>query len=545
VSRHTTKASDRCRDGGRGVDDLTLTAQSSTPVLPPLGGGTGVDARPRRATTSGILGPEKPGPWTLTGQQYLSESSPVNSLDLARWQFGIVTVYHFFFVPITIGLSVLVAGLQTAWVRTGKDHYLRATKFWGKLFLINFAMGVVTGIVQEFQFGMNWSAYSRYVGDIFGAPLAIEGLLAFFMESTFLGLWIFGWDRLSKKLHLASIWLASLGTILSAYFILAANSWMQHPVGYRINPVTNRAEMTSIWAVLTNSTALVTFFHTITAALLTGGVVMLAISAWHLGRKRNIDVIRPSFRLALWTVVISGILVAFSGDLQARVMTKQQPMKMAAAEALYKTSSPASFSLFTIGSLDGTSEVASLRVPHLLSFLATGDLNGTVAGIDNLQSQYQQTYGPGDYRPYVPVTYWSFRLMIGFGTLPILIALVGLWMTRKGRLPHGWTGRWFWRVAAWSIPLPLLANSFGWIFTEVGRQPWVVFGLLHTAKGVSPSVGAGTVATSLIVLTALYSVLAVIDLGLMTRYAKAGPPELPVVSDTDETSDDDQLTFAY
>jgi cytochrome bd ubiquinol oxidase subunit I len=468
----------------------------------------------------------------------------VNALDLARWQFGIVTVYHFFFVPITIGLAFLVALLQTAWVRTGKDHYLRAVKFWGKLFLINFAMGVVTGIVQEFQFGMNWSAYSRYVGDIFGAPLAIEGLLAFFMESTFLGLWIFGWDRLSKKIHLTCIWLVSIGTMLSAYFILAANSWMQHPVGYRINPVTNRAEMTSIWAVLSNSTALVTFFHTIAAALFTGGVFMLAISAWHLFRERHVEVLRSSLRLALWTVAITGILVAYSGDLQARVMTKQQPMKMAAAEALYHTSSPASFSLFTIGSLDGTSEVSSIRVPHLLSFLATGDLNGTVAGIDDLQSQYQQTYGSGDYRPYVPVTYWSFRLMIGFGTIPILIALYGLWAIRRGRVPSGRPGRWFWRAAIWSLPLPLLANSFGWIFTEVGRQPWVVFGLLHTAKGVSPSVGAGTVATSLIVLAALYSVLAVIEVGLMARYAKAGPPELPAVKDP-APADDDQLTFAY
>ena len=469
----------------------------------------------------------------------------MNSLDLARWQFGIVTIFHFFFVPITIGLSLLVAGLQTAWVRTGKEHYLRATKFFGKLFLINFAMGVVTGIVQEFQFGMNWSDYSRYVGDIFGAPLAIEGLLAFFMESTFLGLWIFGWDRLGKKLHLASIWLASLGTILSAYFILVANSWMQHPVGYRLNPATNRAEMTSIWAVLTNSTALVTFFHTITAAFLTAGVVMVAVSAWHLARNRNVDVLRPTMKLGLWTVVISSLLVAFSGDPQAKVMTEQQPMKMAAAEALYHTSTPASFSLFTIGSLNGDNEIASVRIPRLLSFLATGDFNGTVDGIDNVQAQYQQTYGPGDYRPYVPLTYWSFRLMIGFGMLPLLIALLGLWLTRRGRVPQGRTGRWFWRAAIWAVILPLLGNTFGWIFTEMGRQPWVVFGLLHTAKGVSPSVGAGTVATSLIVLTALYTVLGVIDFGLMTRYAKAGPPELPVVSNADETSDDDQLTFAY
>jgi cytochrome d ubiquinol oxidase subunit I len=463
----------------------------------------------------------------------------VNALDLARWQFGITTVYHFFFVPLTIGLSGLVAVLQTAWVRTGRPEYLRATKFWGKLFLINFAMGVVTGIVQEFQFGMNWSAYSRYVGDIFGAPLAIEGLLAFFLESTFLGLWIFGWDRLPKKAHLACIWLASIGTVLSAYFILVANSWMQRPVGYRINPATNRAELTDFWAVLTNSTALVTTWHTLAACFLTAGVFMLAIAAWHLARRRDVDVLRPSFRLALWVVLVSAVMSAVSGDVQARVMTKQQPMKMAAAEALYNTAAPASFSLFTIGNLGGTQEEASVRVPGLLSFLATGTLSGSVEGINQLQAQYEQRYGPGDYRPYVPVAYWSFRLMIGLGMLPILLALLGFWLTRRGRLP---ANRWFWRAAVWSAVLPLAANSFGWIFTEMGRQPWVVFGLLHTANGVSPSVGAGQVATSLITLTALYSVLAVVELGLLLRFAKAGPPPVPAA---DEVPADRPLTFAY
>jgi len=257
-------------------------------------------------------------------------------------------------------------------------------------------------------------------------------------------------------------------------------------------------------------------------------------------------VARPSFRLALWTVVIAGMLVAVSGDLQARVMTRQQPMKMAAAEALYHTSGPASFSLFTVGSLDGTSEVASLRVPHLLSFLATGDLNGSVEGIDNLQAQYSATYGPAGYRPYVPVTYWSFRLMIGFGMLPILIALAGLWLTRRGRLPDGTAARWLWRIAPWTVVLPLLGNSFGWIFTEMGRQPWVVFGLLKTGNGVSPAVGTGAVATSLVVLTALYTVLGVIDLVLMTRYAKAGPA-VPSTPDDDAgtSADDARLTFAY
>jgi cytochrome d ubiquinol oxidase subunit I len=466
-----------------------------------------------------------------------AKEARVNALELARWQFGIITVYHFLFVPITIGLSMLVAVLQTAWVRTGKDHYLRATKFWGKLFLINFAMGVVTGIVQEFQFGMNWSDYSRFVGDIFGAPLAIEGLLAFFLESTFLGLWIFGWGRLPQRLHLATIWLAAIGTWLSAYFILAANSWMQHPVGYTVDKARGRAELTDFPAVLTQKTTLVTFAHTITAALLTAAIFMIGVCAWHVVRRTHLEVIRPSLRLAAWVGLVAGLLTAVTGDLQARVMTEQQPMKMAAAEALYTTSGPASFSLFTIGSLDGQSEVWSLRVPHGLSLLATTTPNGTVEGINNIQQRYQQIYGPGDYRPNIPVAYWSFRLMIGFGVLAILLALAGVWTTRRGRTP---APTWWWRLSPFAVVLPLLANSFGWIFTEMGRQPWVVFGVMKTAQGVSPSVGTATVATSLIVYTLLYAVLAVVEIGLIVRYAKAGPAPTPVAEDQG-----DKLAFAY
>jgi cytochrome d ubiquinol oxidase subunit I len=444
----------------------------------------------------------------------------VNPLALARWQFGITTVYHFLFVPLTIGLSLLVAVMQTAWYRTGKPHYLRMTKFWGKLFLINFALGVVTGIVQEFQFGMNWSDYSRFVGDVFGAPLAMEALLAFFLESTFLGLWIFGWDKLPKRIHLLTMWCAAIGSTISAYFILAANSFMQHPVGYTIDAAKHRAELTSIWAVLGNSTTLVTFPHTIFASLLTGGAFVIAVSAWHLRSKRDIDVFRPSLRLALVTTVLAGVGLGLSGDVEAKIMTDQQPMKMAAAEALYHTSKPASFSLFTVGSLNGHSEVFSIRVPHVLSFLATGSLNGKVEGIDNLQQQYVQQYGPGDYRPLIAVTYWSFRFMIGFGMLAALIALIGLWLVRRGQLP---TGRRFYTIALWSLPLPFLANSLGWIFTEMGRQPWLVFGRLKTEAGISPSVTGGEVLTSMIVFTALYGALAVIDVMLMMRFAKAGP----------------------
>jgi len=466
----------------------------------------------------------------------------MNPLDIARWQFGITTVYHFLFVPLTIGLSALVAGLQTAWVRTGKTHYLRATKFWGKLFLINFAMGIVTGIVQEFQFGMNWSAYSRFVGDVFGAPLAIEGLLAFFLESTFLGLWIFGWDRLPKRVHLACIWLVAFGTLLSAYFILAANSWMQHPVGYHING--GRAELTDFWAVLTNSTMLVAFPHTITAAFVTAGLFVVGVSAWHLARRRHVEVFRPSLKMALAVTFVAALGVAVTGDLQGKVMTAQQPMKMAAAEALYRTEQPASFSIFTVGTLDGGRELYSVKVPRLLSFLATGNFDGKVQGVNDVQAAERAKYGPGDYRPVIPLAYWNFRIMVGVGFATALVALLGLWLLRRGRLP---ANRWVWRIGVVSLALPFVGNSAGWIFTEMGRQPWSVYGVLKTASSVSPGVGATSMLISLIALTTLYGVLLVIEAGLLVRYVKAGPPSEDEVLAPPPGEDDAEpsLTFAY
>jgi len=462
----------------------------------------------------------------------------VDALDIARWQFGITTVYHYFLVPISIGLSALVAILETAWVRTGKEHYLRATKFWGKLFLINVALGVATGLIQEFQFGMAWSDYSRFVGDVLGAPLAIEALLAFFLESTFLGLWIFGWDRLPKALHAATMWIVAIGTQLSAYFILAANSWMQHPVGYRYDAASGRAELTDFGAVLTNSTVLVAFPHTITAAFVTAGALMIGISAWHLARRQHLDVFRPSLKLGLWVTVVASMGVAFSGDVQGKIMTEQQPMKMAAAEALYETTQPAAFSIFTIGSLDGSRELFSIRVPRVLSFVATGSLDGEVEGINDVQAAEQARFGPGDYKPLIPITYWSFRFMIGAGLASAGLAALGLWLTRRGRLPKS---RWFWRAAIWSMGLPQVANAFGWIFTEMGRQPWAVYGVLRTSAGESPDVPPPQLLTSLIVLTLLYVVLAVVEVRLLAKYAKAGPPELVA---PDEGADL-PLAFAY
>jgi cytochrome d ubiquinol oxidase subunit I len=469
----------------------------------------------------------------------------MDALDLARWQFGITTVYHFLFVPLTIGLAFLVAGLQTAWLRTGKASYLRLTKFYGELFLINFALGVVTGIVQEFQFGMNWSDYSRFVGDVFGPPLAIEGLLAFFLESTFLGLWIFGWDRLPRKLHLATIWIAATGTVLSAYFILAANAWMQNPVGYTLNSATHRAELTDFVAVLVNPLAVITFLHTIAAAFLTAGAFMAGVALWRLARHpdETADAFRAAARLGALTVLVAAVLVLLTGDQQAKVMTSVQPMKMAAAEALYQAEQPASFSVFTIGSLDGSRELFSVRIPDLLSFLATGTLDGRVLGINDLQATYQVQYGPGDYRPIIPVTYWTFRLMIGTGALAALAALWMLWALRRRSVRPS---RWVVGTAVALPLLPLAANSLGWIFTEMGRQPWIVFGLMQTAAGVSPGTSTLEVLITMVSFTLLYGGLAIVEVGLLARRIRAGLPEIEA-PDAHGGADDAErpIAFAY
>ena len=440
-------------------------------------------------------------------------------------------------------MGFMVAGLQTAWYRTGKLHYLRATKFFGKLFLINFAIGVVTGIVQEFQFGMNWSSYSRFVGDIFGAPLAMEGLLAFFLESTFLGLWIFGWDRLSKKLHLATIWIAATGTLLSAYFILAANAWMQHPVAYTYNAAKNRAELTNIVEVLTQKTALATFFHTIPSAAFTAGAFVAGISAFLIIKGKDLQMSRGTFKLGAITMVVSFILVGISGDLTARVMTDQQPMKMAAAEALYDSTANAPFSLFTLGTLDGSQSVFQIGLPSVLSFMSTGNFNGVVEGVNDLEAAYDKQYGAGNYTPNIPLAYWSFRLMMGFGFIGVFFALLALWQMRKGGTPRG---KWFYPAMV-SLPfIPLAANSFGWIFTETARQPWAVFGLIKTADGVSAVVSAGAVLFTMIVFTLLYGVLAFIEVGLTLRVIKMGPAEELDYADPQlGGSQDKQLVMAY
>jgi cytochrome bd ubiquinol oxidase subunit I len=488
----------------------------------------------------------------------------VNALDLARWQFGVTTVYHFLFVPLTIGLAPLVAVMQTAWVRTGNPAWLRMTKFFGKLFLINFAMGVVTGIVQEFQFGMNWSEYSKFVGDIFGAPLAMEALIAFFLESTFLGLWIFGWDRLSKRVHLATIWLAAIGVNLSAFFIIAANSFMQHPVGTKFNPVTGRAELDSIVRVVTNSTAWWAFPHTVTASFVTAATFVAGIAGWwtvKAARSGDVElarVYRPALRLGLGVLLVSGIGVTVTGDGQAQLMFAQQPMKMTSAEALCDTQTGAEFSILTFGSFSSNNcDLTNvITVPKLTSFLSTHDVNATIKGVNDLKAEYVAKYGDdgqagNSYVPNLAVTYWTFRLMIGFGVFSAALALAGLWWTRRGGLPAGRNADRFAALALIALPMPYLANIAGWVFTEMGRQPWIVAPnptgdptvRLTVDKAVSPFVDAPTVAISLIVFTLLYGTLAVVWYKLISREARQGAPQAGTDDHTATT--DTPLTFAY
>jgi cytochrome d ubiquinol oxidase subunit I len=483
-------------------------------------------------------------------------------LELARWQFGITTVYHFILVPLTLGLSILVAVMQTAWVRTGKEKWLRLTKFYGKLLLINFALGVATGIVQEFQFGMNWAEYSRYVGDIFGAPLAMEALIAFFLESTFLGIWIFGWDRLSKKVHLAVVWLFAIGSNISAYFILAANSWMQHPVGTEFNPETGRAEMVNIWEVLGNNTTLLAFPHVISTAFLVAGSFIAGIAAFWVVKKAKQDkadselpMYRTALRFGAVVMLVAGLAVIVTGDMQAKLMFKQQPMKMAAAEGLVETSSGAAFSLGAIGNLAGD-DPGSVRhiieIPKLTSYLATGDFDSEVKGLTQLQAEYAAKY-PGyeatpEYLPNLAVTYWSFRLMIGLGAFSAAVALAALWLTRKKKITDK---SWFSTLAVWSIPAPFIAASFGWIFTEMGRQPFVVapnptgsdMVYMLTQTGVSKAVSAWEVGISMVAFTLVYAVLAAFWYRLIVRYAQEGAP---VVAEPEPSDDADRpMSFAY
>jgi cytochrome bd ubiquinol oxidase subunit I len=446
------------------------------------------------------------------------------TVDLARIQFATTSLYHFLFVPLTLGLAPLVAVMQTLWYRSGDEAWLRLTRFFGTLMLINFAIGVATGLVQEFQFGMNWAVYSKYVGNVFGAPLAIEGLAAFFLESTFLGLWIFGWDRLSKRVHLATIWIAALGTWLSAYFILMANSWMQRPQAYKV--VDGQAQLTSAWTLLTGKWGLWAFGHTMLAGLEVASVVVFGIACWHLLRGRNQELFKRASKLALIVLVPVSAFNLWFGSNFGIVVTEEQPMKIAATEAQWKTCQPCSFSVFQIGGFSESDQTPSfsIQVPDLLSFLATGSFHGKVQGLDELQAQEEAQYGPGDYIPPVRTTYWAMRIMAGLGTLVFFVAAVGAFLYWRGRLERT---RWFLWSAVVTIAFPFIAALAGWVLTEVGRQPWIVFGLLKTSQAASPNVSAWTIGTSLAVFASLYVALGVVDFVLMRRYARVDPGSRP------------------
>jgi cytochrome d ubiquinol oxidase subunit I len=506
---------------------------------------------------------------------------------VARWQFGVTTVYHYLFVPLTIALSLLTAVLQTIWTKTGNAAYLRLTKFFGKLFLINFAMGVVTGIVQEFQFGMNWSEYSRFVGDIFGAPLALEALIAFFLESTFLGVWIFGWGRLSKGKHLLAIWLGSIGTFISSIFIIAANAWMQNPVGGTI--VGGHAELDGLKGfleVLTNPVFLTQWPHTIAASFVTAGAFMAAIALHKLIQANkakapagDLKAYRIGVKMGAWVLIVAGLLTVVTGDLLGKQMVQTQPSKMAAAEGLTATppEGEAGFQILPgvelfpgfLNWLYGTDQIQGTEAIQesfaqagyqQQGFYETGQSTQLklqeefAAGLAQMTETYKgdQTVNPDgeDFNaiPPMAVSFWSFRLMIGVGCLAMLAGLVSLIVIRKGKIPNAgplWTA-----VAVVTPLLPLLGNSFGWIFTEMGRQPWIVNGVLPTVYAVSPD---GTLAhsTPILVLTlalytVIYAALAVVEVKLLLKYIKIGLPAEEDVPTVDLDADADApLSFAY
>jgi cytochrome bd ubiquinol oxidase subunit I len=437
-------------------------------------------------------------------------------VDLARIQFATTSIYHFLFVPLTLGLGPLVAVMQTLWHRTKDERWLRLTHFFGTLFLINFAIGVATGLVQEFEFGMNWSVYSTFVGNVFGAPLAIEGLAAFMLESTFLGLWIFGWNKLPPRIHLATLWIAVAGTWLSGYFILVANSWMQHPVGYEL--VDGEAHLTSVWALLSNEFALRAYLHTMLAGLIFGSIVMLGICCWHFLRGNEVGVFMKAAKLALIVAVPVTLLQLVVGNRFGAAVTSQQSMKIAASEAQWNTCQPCGFSAFQIGGFtkEDPTPSFSITIPRLLSYMATGSFNGEVQGLNELQAQEESEYGPRNYMPNIRVTYWSMRVMAYAGVLMFLVAAAGAWLYWKKKLG---AARWFQWTAIAAIPLPYVAATAGWLLTEMGRQPWIVQGLLLTSEANSPNVGTTWLGISLGVFVTLYVALGILDFMLMRRYA--------------------------
>ena len=442
----------------------------------------------------------------------------MDALLLSRVQFALTTVYHFLFVPVTLGLSIFVALLETGslFARTYamRDRLRKLAKFFGGLFLINFAMGVVTGIVQEFHFGMNWSEYSRFMGDIFGAPLALEALTAFFLESTFLGLWMFGWDRLSPKLHCLTIWIVALGSNLSAFWILTANSFMQHPVGYAIN--NGRAAMTDFLALVTNPYVHGEFGHTLLAGVSTAGFLVLAISAWKLLYDRES---RAAFELSLKAAVVYtlvGIMGTMGvGHFHTQYLAEANPMKLSAMEALWETENPAPFTVMAVINEDEHKNDMAIEIPALFSFMLYNKPEGEVKGMNDLHQELVAKYGQGDYYPDVTGLFFSFRIMIGVGGLMAAItALLGLLAWRRKLLDFPIVLK----LVQVLFFLPFIANSVGWYIAEAGRQPWIVVGLQKTADAVSPNLTAGEVGLTIAGFTAVYLVLIAVAVGIGFRH---------------------------
>ncbi|REB06585.1 cytochrome ubiquinol oxidase subunit I [Sporosarcina sp. BI001-red] len=440
---------------------------------------------------------------------------------LSRIQFASTTLFHFIFVPLSIGLALIIAIMQTLYVVKKQEIYMKMTKFWSVFFLINFAIGVVTGIFQEFQFGMNWSTYSRFVGDIFGAPLAVEALLAFFLESTFIGIWIFGAQKLSKKVHLASIWLVSIGTVMSAFWILAANSFMQNPVGYVLK--NGRAEMNDIVALLTNEKLWVAFPHTIFGSIATGAFFVVGVSAFYLIKKRQVDFFKKSIGIGLLVGLVGGLGLAFTGHAQAQYLMHAQPMKMAAAEGLWNDSAdPAAWTVIANIDTDNRVTTGRIEIPYLLSYLSYNKFSGKVLGMESLEKQMIEKYGEGDYIPPVKTTFWSFRIMAVTGGALVGASLLGLFLLFRKKIA---ATTWYLKVMIPVIFLPFIGNSFGWIMSEIGRQPWVVNGLMKTADGVSPNVSAGQILFSLISFSTIYAILGIIMVILFVKVIQRGPEE--------------------
>ena len=484
-------------------------------------------------------------------------------VDWSRAQFALTAGYHWIFVPLTLGLAVIMASMETMYVIKKDEFWKRTAKFWMKLFAINFAVGIATGIILEFEFGTNWSNYSWFVGDIFGAPLAIEGILAFFMEATFFAIMFFGWGKVGQKTHLLATWMTGIGASISAVWILIANAWMQRPVGMEFNPDTVRHEMVDFWALVTNPVAIAKFFHSVSSGWMTGAIFVIGISAWFLLKKRHVRFALASIRVAALVGIVGTGILMFSGDQSGVLVAKYQPMKMAAAEGLEKGGPQAPFSI-----------VPGVEVPGVLSILATHDLNGFVPGIEDLKQGYTDHNGVAhlsetekivrgkkaldafrEYRtlkesdpvkaaearkvldenvdyfgygymdsadelvPNVPLVYWSFRVMVGLGSFLLLLMFVVLWAERKGKMQHM---TWLQHVALWSIPLVYLAGQAGWIVAEVGRQPWVIQGLLPTKAAVS-SVSVGAVQTTFFLFVAIFTLFLAIEVRIMLKAIKKGP----------------------